>query len=245
MLTIASLMSSATTAVVNIFSPSRNACMKRVAGSRYRNDPYSARVLPSPLKCVDEEPLEQPVCKPLAQIAVPLPVEPLSAMSPQALKAPASVPRYAIVQFKQESIMYVAPFRVTAGDTVVVEGDRGENIGVVSDVSTKKPSFAVSAKILRRATKKDLEALSAQRAKEALALKATRQLAESVGLNASVEDVELQFDMNKLTVYVRRASKNVFVDFRKLQRGLFREFRCRIWLAYMDEVEAAQLTLSQ
>ena len=244
MLAVSSLMS-ATSAVVNMFSPSKNPCMTRVAGTRFRYNPYGACVLPQSSEvAIAESPTVRAVCRAVAKAvpACPSPLESVLpvAMSPQTLKAPASVPRYAFVQFKHETTGFIAPFRVTAGDTVVVEGDRGENIGIVSEVTTKKPTHSTLAKLLRRATKKDLETLAAQREKEANALATTQALAKSVRMNAVVEDVEMQFDMNKMTVFVRRASKSVFVDFRKLQRGLFREFRCRIWLSYMDEVEAAQ-----
>ncbi|CAD2217750.1 hypothetical protein AGDE_14678 [Angomonas deanei] len=55
---------------------------------------------------------------------------------------------------------------------------------------------------------------------------------------AKVELVDCEYQMNKtkLTLYVTRPSRDVFVDFRRMQRKLHRAFRCRIWLAYMDEV---------
>lgn len=146
-----------------------------------------------------------------------------------------------MVQFKHDSMTFLAPFRVSTGDLVVVEGDRGENIGIVSTISKDAPtSFAVDRKIIRRATEADHSALAQQRDREAAAVRTTQAMAESLGLQGRVEDAEYQFDLNKLTIFVRRASKTGFVDFRKLQRGLFREFRCRIWCAYMDEVEAAE-----
>ncbi|GET91844.1 hypothetical protein, conserved [Leishmania tarentolae] len=49
-------------------------------------------------------------------------------------------------------------------------------------------------------------------------------------------DCEYQFTREKITLYVSRPSRNMFVDFRSMQRKLFRTFRCRIWIAYMDEV---------
>jgi cell fate regulator YaaT (PSP1 superfamily) len=147
--------------------------------------------------------------------------------------------RYAVVYFKHDSLTFLAPFRVAVGDTVVVEGDRGENIGTIGEITKDPPAFDVTDKIIRRATDDDLNALAVQRQREAAVVRTTRAMAQSLGLRATIEDAEYQFDGNKLTIYVRRVSKNTFVDFRKLQRGLFREFRCRIWCAYMDEVEAA------
>ena len=157
--------------------------------------------------------------------------------------APAAVHgsvRYAIIKFKQETFTFIAPFRIAVGDIVVVEGDRGENIGVVQAITQVALPFSVTSSIIRKASDKDLSTLKAQREKEQASHKLTQSLASSIGLHATIEDVEYQFDLNKLTIFVRRSAKGGFVDFRKLQRGLFREFRCRIWCAYMDEVEAIE-----
>jgi cell fate regulator YaaT (PSP1 superfamily) len=160
-------------------------------------------------------------------------------VSKQPAKQPAGL-RFAVLKFKHESATFLAPFKIVVGDIVVVEGDRGENIGTVAEISKEMPAFSVAAKVLRRATDKDLAALKAQREREAAATQSTRALAESLGLHGRVEDTEYQFDQNKLTIFVSRPTKTTFVDFRKLQRTLFREFRCRIWCAYMDEVEVAE-----
>lgn len=49
-------------------------------------------------------------------------------------------------------------------------------------------------------------------------------------------ECEYQFTKEKLTLYVKRPLRSIFVDFRHMQRKLYRTFRCRIWIAYMDEV---------
>jgi cell fate regulator YaaT (PSP1 superfamily) len=161
-------------------------------------------------------------------------------MSTPIAKVKASSVRYAFVQFKHESATFLAPFKISTGDLVVVEGDRGENIGVVSDITKETPSYSVNKSVLRRATDKDRMALAQQRERESAATATTRAMAVALGLHGRVEDAEYQFDLNKLTIFVRRPTKTTFVDFRKLQRGLFREFRCRIWCAYLDEVEAVE-----
>ena len=154
-------------------------------------------------------------------------------------KAAAAVTHFAVVRFKYESFTYIAPFRVSVGDVVVVEGDRGEHAGKVESITTTAPSFEVSNRIVRKATTKDHQLMDAHREKELTAVSTCRRLAESTGLgNIKVLDAEFQFDMNKLTIYFR--AKTTYIDFRKLQRGLFKEFRCRIWLSHMDEVEAIE-----
>jgi len=154
---------------------------------------------------------------------------------PEVLAAPSNVTRYVFVDFKHDSATYVAPFKISVGDMVFVEGDRGEDVGTVSGITTERPAYAVPCKVIRRVTSKDQDSLNAKAAKEANTVKTTQALADSLGLNIHVVDTEFQYDGNKLTVYFN--SKNTHIDFRKLQRGLFREHRCRIWLSNMNEVE--------
>jgi hypothetical protein len=226
-----------------MFSPiSRTTCKKRVAATRFRYEPYGARVI----ACM---PIESPSKFAVAAtIAPPTPiaaarcvvVAAVAAAAPVSAVAKPAGPRYVIVQFKHESATFLAPFKISTGDIVVVEGDRGENIGTVAEIQKDAPHFTVSSKVLRRANEKDLAALKAQRERETAATLSTRALATSLGLHGRVEDAEYQFDLNKLTIFVSRPTKTTFVDFRKLQRTLFREFRCRIWCSYMDEIEAAE-----
>jgi hypothetical protein len=233
MLSLATLATAAQ-CIMDVFSPSRNPCKVRVSTARFRFNPYAAKVIPSPLR----------MCPPTPTRAV-TPTE-AATLAPAAPKK-TSTPRYALVSFKQEKRVFLAPFRIAAGDHVVVEGDRGEQVGVVSDITINAPADAESCpRVLRRCTPEELRALEGQREKEAAALRKCRELASSLGIvsrnGAKVHDAEFQSDMSKITVYFSRPTPTTFVDFRKLQRGLFREFRCRIWLAYMDEVEDANDT---
>jgi hypothetical protein len=248
MMLAASLLS-ATHAVASVFSPTRvskmsSQCKKLVAPSRYRYDPYCAAVLPRvPSSPMTVAPVNIASAVLPAVVDVPLmkaAAKVTEVAKPSMAAAATAIPRYTVVKFKHESSTFLAPFRIMVGETVVVEGDRGENIGIVHEVVAQKPTYEVSSKVLRRATDKDREVLLAQRQRESTAVKTAQSLADNLGLHATVEDAEYQFDLNKLTIFVRRSSKNAFVDFRKLQRGLFREFRCRIWCAYMDEIEAAE-----
>jgi len=149
-------------------------------------------------------------------------------------------PRFALVKFKHESCMFQAPFRVTVGDCVFVEADRGEHVGTIEQITSVVPKFNVPSKIIRHATPADHEVLARQRIREDNTTQTVQKLAESFGLGIRVVDTEFQSDGNKLTVYF--ASK-VFVDFRKLQRSLFRDYRCRIWLVNWNEVRHGQTQL--
>lgn len=146
-----------------------------------------------------------------------------------------AVTHYAIIHFKHESATFVAPFRVAAGDHVFVQGDRGEDVGRVGEVFTETPSYPVPQKIVRRASQRDMQAFAQKAKKETETVSFVQNLAGTLGLSLDVVDTEFQFDMNKLTVFFNANAGHT--DFRKLQRGLFREFRCRIWLSNMAEVE--------
>lgn len=238
------------------FSPS-NSCKKRVGATRFRYDPYCSRVVtasfvstPLSMKATQSPTVataNRPsvsvaaAAAPTVSLTAPQPISSTIApiAAPAAALAPAGI-RFAIIKFKQETATFLAPFRVAVGDVVVVEGDRGENIGIVREITQVQPSYDVVSRLLRKATDKDLATLQAQREREQVTMKMVQSLASSLGLHATIEDVEYQFDLNKLTIFVRRSAKGGFVDFRKLQRGLFKEFRCRIWCAYMDEVEAVE-----
>jgi len=141
---------------------------------------------------------------------------------------------YAVVYFKHDSATFTAPFRVQTGDHVIVEGDRGVDIGQVTEITTVQPRYPVPLKIVRRATQKDMEAFQQKQRKEQVVQRQVQALAESLELGVSIVDTEFQFDNNKLTVYFAGRAQ---IDFRKLQRGLYRDHRCRIWLSNMAEVE--------
>lgn len=232
----------------------------------YRYDPYACKVMPSPMKTSPVKSSSSASYSPAAMDAAPLhrnslfsapvvvtaptPISFLAAAENRAV-APAPVAtevftkrtptaaattktHYAVIHFKHDSGTFVAPFRIKSGDHVIVEGDRGVDIGIVSELSTETPSYPVPLKIVRRATSSDMEAFQQKQRKEQLVQCQVQTLSESLNLGIKIVDTEFQFDNNKLTIFF---SGRAQIDFRKLQRGLFREHRCRIWLSNMAEVE--------
>jgi len=141
---------------------------------------------------------------------------------------------YAIIYFKHDSATFVAPFRIAPGDHVIVEGDRGHDLGRVGEITTVTPTYNVPNKIIRRATKKDMEAFQQKQLKEQQTAQQIQVMSDEMNLGVAIVDTEFQFDNNKLTVFFSGRHQ---IDFRKLQRSLFREHRCRIWLSNMGEVE--------
>jgi len=180
---------------------------------------------PSPVRAPSPAPL--PVAAPVA------PVVAAASSSKNAGSFAAGKTHYALIGFKHETGMYQAPFRVAVGDVVIVEADRGEHVGVVQEITTVAPKYNVPCRLVRHANKSEYELIDELTFKEKSATTGIQKLAESLGLGIRVVDTEFQMDKNKLTVFF---SSKVFVDFRKLQRSLFREYRCRIWLVNWSEV---------
>lgn len=159
---------------------------------------------------------------------------------------------HALVRFKFSEDVYVVPLcdrrGLCVGDLVVVEGDRGENIGqVAADVSDQHDQDDMSQKqIIRRALNKDRKKYYHARRKDALASKAAQQIVQDFHLRMHVLDAEFQSDLMKLTIYFRSlGTSGEAIDFREIQRGLFKQFRCRIWLLNWDEDRNLQRLVSK
>jgi len=229
---------SAATRVVTTLSPTKYGRVRipcNATNTIFRYDPYACRVLASPVKMTPvKSQIVVPDAVPMANRSLldiltreaPV-VAPITEVAPTAAPSSSTI-RYAYIRFKHDALCYVAPFRVTVGDWVMVEGDRGEDLGCVEEITTEKPAYPVPLKITRKANQADSKALMAKRAKEEQAVRSAQTLADSLSLPIQIADCEFQYDYGKLTIFFR--SKARHVDFRKLQRGLFREFRCRIWL---------------
>lgn len=251
------MAAAACASVAAIFSPSQHPFMKRVAAepNHYSFDPYkmvrsqfpsvfsssagSSKTISASSSFIAPSPSQQE--KKQKAPAITVAVEDKKKVSVVAF-------RVVSVAFKRGVALYRAPFRLSEGDVVIVEGDRGEHIGTVKSVKSvaeteriissesDDAATTIKGRVIRRASAADLEALAAKSEKETAALASVNKAAKDVRLNATVADVEYQFDNNKLTVYVERASSSTFVDFRKVQRVLYKMFHCRIWFIYVDEL---------
>jgi cell fate regulator YaaT (PSP1 superfamily) len=133
---------------------------------------------------------------------------------------------------------------VRTGEYVVVEADRGRDIGRVKatgGAARQKcaDDGAVTHRILRRANAEEVRELAVLRVDEERVRRTTREKVEQHGLKMKVSDAEWQWDRNKLTVYFTAERR---VDFRNLVRDLARSFRTRIELRQIGvRDEAAQL----
>jgi cell fate regulator YaaT (PSP1 superfamily) len=146
------------------------------------------------------------------------------------------------------------PIRVK--DTVVVEVERGRDLGrvtAVGDVASKKCGSCTSCAVgeaaeepaplkpvLRRATAEDLKVHQEIRLSEEDVRQKVIQRVRAHELLMKVSDTEWQWDRNKLTIYFTADKR---VDFRALVRDLASLFRTRIELRQIGvRDEAARLS---
>jgi hypothetical protein len=149
------------------------------------------------------------------------------------------------VQFKCSVRNYIlgsqAHPSIMAGDFVVVEADRGEDIGVVVEILPMKTFVErriymkatvddenVIGRILRLASVAERQFLPEKFHDEENIVQFCRELAYTTyRLPMLIQDVEYQFDRHKLTIYY---SSDARVDFREFVRDLFSAYKARIWM---------------
>jgi len=182
-----------------------------------RNDPYNWnwRVLPV--------------------VSIPIPTEEPEYDSPAESENAVCT---ALVQFKCHHAEFSSTFDLRKGQYVVVQGDRGIDVGVVirinaDDVKQYVERTGPTASVIRYATQREVDYWATDlKADEAAALEYCRQRVLKHRLAMDVRHAEYQFDKKKLTFYYEAKCR---VDFVTLNKELFREFSCRIW---MEKVRA-------
>jgi len=153
-----------------------------------------------------------------------------------------------LVEFKRgrmkryESDAFVAP-----GNYIVVEGDRGEDCGLVVHTYQRLPDGSTgrsetlegvtidmakvkpeTGRVRRIATEQEVERLHGEIATlERHALKTCRERVDQMRIDMEVVDCEYQFDRKKITFFFDSPRA---VDFRELTKDLFKHFGARIWL---------------
>lgn len=135
-----------------------------------------------------------------------------------------------------------------AGDHVIVEADRGEDLGqikAIGAIAERKCSGSAGCstplparRVLRRARPDEIERIEQLRADEQRVRSETRRHVEQHNLKMKVTEAEWQFDRKKLTIYFTAERR---VDFRNLVRDLARVFRTRIELKQIGVRDEAAL----
>ena len=120
------------------------------------------------------------------------------------------------------------------GDVIVVESDRGHDIGIVSlkgelvrsQMNAKKVRDDHELKkVLRKASQEDIDLWQKSRMREEDTVKKSREIINRMGLRMKLSDVEFQGDGQKATFYYTSEER---VDFRDLVRELAGAFSVRV-----------------
>ncbi|MDP2957618.1 MAG: regulatory iron-sulfur-containing complex subunit RicT [Longimicrobiales bacterium] len=157
---------------------------------------------------------------------------------------------FAEVRFKgtRKAYFAYAELDLEPGVAVVVEADRGEDLGEISAVGTIAERKCSSSggcatptpekKILRLADPRDVSKSRSLREEEEQARSQAREIVARHGLKMKVTEAEWQFDRNRLLLYFTADRR---VDFRELVRELARHFRTRIELRQIGVRDEAAL----
>jgi cell fate regulator YaaT (PSP1 superfamily) len=157
---------------------------------------------------------------------------------------------FAEVRFKGTRKGYYAygDIDVRPGQHVIVEADRGEDLGEVSAtgmIAERRCSSSGGCetptpehRVLRHARQDELSRCGSLREDEHRVRERTRELVLRHELKMKVTEAEWQFDRSRLIIYFTAEKR---VDFRQLVRDLARTFRTRIELKQIGVRDEAAL----
>ncbi len=166
-----------------------------------------------------------------------------SPSAPESSPVKGSVAPVYLVEFKgarKEHYRDLYHLPIAIGDHVIVQVERGEDIGRVSLQETEAQAAKVKVKplpILRIAGPSELEQAAANHQKEYEVRRVCRQMIEERGLRMKVVDAEWQYDGNKVTFYFTAEKR---VDFRQLVKDLASAYRTRIELRQIGARDEAR-----
>ncbi|KAF2096586.1 PSP1-domain-containing protein, partial [Rhizodiscina lignyota] len=166
-----------------------------------------------------------------------------------------------IVTFKcaRADVYYIPAntgLQVKVGDMVVVEGDRGIDLGTVSHarmsmseakqlkeaatdqhfnwlmIQSPHADHDIRPKMIRRlAQNHEIQMLRDKEGAEAKAKRVCQSKVSDHGLNMEILDAEFQFDWKKLTYFYYAES---YVNFNELVTDLFKVYKTRIWMSAIN-----------
>ncbi len=159
---------------------------------------------------------------------------------------------YAEIRFKnsrKEFYRVSDKISICIGDALVVEGNPGYDLGIVSSsgelarlqMEKKKSSVNIREvkRILRKASSKELQTWREARDLEDSTMQNSRKIASALNLDMKISDVEYQADKSKAIFYYTAEGR---VDFRELIRKYADAFRVRIEMKQIGaRQEAARL----
>ena len=161
-----------------------------------------------------------------------------------------AIPGFAEVRFKGTRKEYFTfeAMDLAPGQHVIVEADRGEDLGEITALGTIAQRKCSSSggcstpvperRIVRLARAEEVGRIGTLRTDEHRVRTETRKLVEKHSLKMKVTEAEWQYDRNKLIIYFTAERR---VDFRELVRDLARTFRTRIELKQIGVRDEAAL----
>jgi cell fate regulator YaaT (PSP1 superfamily) len=158
---------------------------------------------------------------------------------------------FAEIRFKgtRKGYFGYARLDLRPGQHVIVQADRGEDLGVVTavgEIAERKCSSSGGGcatptpehSVVRHARGDEVSRWQSLRGDEGRVRAETRELVAKHELKMKVTEAEWQFDRNKLIIYFTADKR---VDFRQLVRDLARTFRARIELKQIGVRDEAAL----
>lgn len=163
--------------------------------------------------------------------------EPAHAMKKPTARPTAQV--YYVVEFKggRNDYFYIpdgSDLQVTEGDLVIVEADRGKDLGkviLVQNAATMLVPPQDPKCIYRNAQTTEVNMLLDKARDEQKALAIVQAKARQKGLDMEIVDAEYQWDRRKLTFYFVAEER---IDFRDLVKDLFKIYKTRIWMCAVE-----------
>lgn len=170
-----------------------------------------------------------------------------------------------IVEFKagRSDIFYVAEntgLEVHKGDLVIVEADRGKDLGKVINSITPHQIHMLQAqqsealndlhrinreihpkRIYRLSQPQEVTMLVTKSQDESKAMAVCQTKVRQKKLNMEVVDAEYQWDRRKLTFYFVAERR---IDFRELVHDLFKIYKTRIWMCAVNAISKVPLISS-
>lgn len=145
------------------------------------------------------------------------------------------------VRFREVGKIHYFLYRdtdITKGDMIIAETKKGVECGKVLSLTEFSGDTESSNKVIRKATKEDLESLELKKIEEERAKKVFKKKVQEHKLKMKFVDVEYTFNRGKLIFYFMSESR---VDFRSLVRDLAHIFRVRIELRQVGTREEAKI----
>ncbi|MDY6826258.1 MAG: stage 0 sporulation family protein [Bacillota bacterium] len=148
------------------------------------------------------------------------------------------------IRFKQAGkIYYFEPGsnKLAAGDKVIVETARGQEMGevIIPEKNVPEEELVLPLKkVLRPVNEADCRQAEGNREKESIAFKKCQQKIKEHGLDMKLVEVDYTFDRNKIIFFFTSDER---VDFRDLVKDLAAIFKTRIELRQIGVRDEAKL----